>query len=40
MTSITRRRYIDDFKSQAVNLVEATGRTPAAHQLELDPAGS
>jgi len=33
MTSITRRRYTDDFKSQAVDLAESAGRTPAARQL-------
>lgn len=33
MTSITRRRYTDDFKSQAVDLAESMGRTPAARQL-------
>lgn len=33
MTSTTRRRYTDDFKSQAVDLAESTGRTSAARQL-------
>ncbi len=35
MQHITRRRYTDDFKTQAVTLAESVGRSEAARQLDM-----
>ena len=35
MQHITRRRYTDDFKAQAVALAESIGRAVAARQLDM-----
>jgi transposase len=35
MQRITRRRYTDDFKTQAVALAESLGRATAARQLDI-----
>ncbi|WP_067649211.1 transposase [Dokdonella koreensis] len=35
MQRITRRRYTDDFKTQAVALAESVGRSEAARQLDI-----
>ncbi|QDI03695.1 transposase [Xanthomonas cerealis pv. cerealis] len=35
MQRITRRRYTDDFKAQAIALAESIGRAKAARQLDM-----
>lgn len=35
MHRISRRRYTDDFKSQAIALAESIGRAKAARQLDM-----
>ena len=35
MQHITRRRYTDDFKAQAIALAESIGRAKAAQQLDM-----
>ncbi len=35
MQQITRRRYTDDFKAQAIALAESIGRVQAARQLDM-----
>lgn len=35
MQPISRRRYTDDFKTQAVTLAESIGRAAAARQLDI-----
>jgi transposase len=35
MQQITRRRYTDDFKAQAIALAESIGRAQAARQLDM-----
>lgn len=35
MHPISRRRYTDDFKTQAVTLAESIGRAAAARQLDI-----
>lgn len=35
MQRITRRRYTDDFKAQAIALAESMGRAKAAQQLDM-----
>lgn len=35
MQHITRRRYTDDFKAQAIALAESIGRAKAARQLDM-----
>ena len=35
MQRISRRRYTDDFKTQAVTLAESLGRAKAARQLDI-----
>lgn len=35
MQRISRRRYTDDFKSQAIALAESMGRAKAARQLDM-----